>query len=310
MMIVNNVGAAALALAGLAAASPVELQERQSCPKIHVFGARETTAPAGYGTAGVVVNLVLNAYPGSTAEAINYPACGGQASCGGATYAQSALAGTSAIASAVNSFNQRCPSTQLVIVGYSQGGQISDNAFCGGGDTNIGLTSTAVPISASALNQIKAAIFMGDPRYIAGLPYNVGTCTQQGVSSSCRASELNTDSLHSSPLDLLASSAQLLRQQRSSLTATLLTHTVARAATRPLTRATAPSMVNRRLRSSRPSSLLRQSAAAVCGKSSAISEHEQMYIATFMYIRMIHLPLLGNDGRCLGEPVSYHARSS
>ncbi|TKX23256.1 acetylxylan esterase [Elsinoe australis] len=180
MMIVNNVGAAALALAGLAAASPVELQERQSCPKIHVFGARETTAPAGYGTAGVVVNLVLNAYPGSTAEAINYPACGGQASCGGATYAQSALAGTSAIASAINSFNQKCPSTQLVIVGYSQGGQISDNAFCGGGDTNIGLTSTAVPISASALNQIKAAIFMGDPRYIAGLPYNVGTCTQQG----------------------------------------------------------------------------------------------------------------------------------
>lgn len=30
---------------------------------------------------------------------------------------------------------------------------------------------------------IKAAIFMGDPRYISGLPYNVGTCRAQGVSS-------------------------------------------------------------------------------------------------------------------------------
>jgi acetylxylan esterase len=32
-------------------------------------------------------------------------------------------------------------------------------------------------------NQIKAAIFIGDPRYIYGLPYDVGTCTAEGVSS-------------------------------------------------------------------------------------------------------------------------------
>jgi acetylxylan esterase len=57
-----------------------------------------------------------------------------------------------------------------------------DNAFCGGGDSNIGLSSTAVPIQASAITMIKAAIFMGDPRYISGLSYNVGTCTNHGVS--------------------------------------------------------------------------------------------------------------------------------
>ncbi|KAL3423002.1 acetyl xylan esterase [Phlyctema vagabunda] len=173
--------AAALLLAGQAFASPLEIEERQSgCPNVHIFGARETTAPAGYGTAGVVVNLVLNANSGSTAEAINYPACGGQASCGGASYASSALQGTSAAAAAVNAFNTRCPNTKLVLVGYSQGGQIFDNAFCGGGDSNIGLGSTAVPIQASAINQIKAVILMGDPRHIPGLPYNVGTCTASG----------------------------------------------------------------------------------------------------------------------------------
>lgn len=57
-----------------------------------------------------------------------------------------------------------------------------DNAYCGGGDTNIGLSNTAIPISAAAVTMIKAAIFMGDPRYIAGLSYNVGTCTAHGVS--------------------------------------------------------------------------------------------------------------------------------
>jgi acetylxylan esterase len=168
------------ALAGTALAAPAEIVERQSCPKIHVFGARETTAPAGYGTAGVVVNLVLNAYPGSTAEAINYPACGGQASCGGQSYAQSATAGVNAVTQAVNNFNSRCPQTQLVLVGYSQGGQIFDDAFCGGGDSNIGLSATNVPLSAAAVTQIKAAIFMGDPRHIPGLSYNVGSCQASG----------------------------------------------------------------------------------------------------------------------------------
>ncbi|KAG8869834.1 carbohydrate esterase, partial [Tulasnella sp. 331] len=133
------------------------------CPQVHVFGARETTAPPGYGTAGVVTNEVLAAYPGSTSEAINYPACGGQASCGSVSYANSVIQGVAAAASQVNTFNSQCPNTILVLVGYSQGGQIFDDAYCGGGDTNEGLTSTAIPISAAALKKIAAAIFMGDP---------------------------------------------------------------------------------------------------------------------------------------------------
>ena len=57
-----------------------------------------------------------------------------------------------------------------------------DDAFCGGGDLNEGLSSTAIPISAAAVNMIKAAIFMGDPRYVYGLvPYQVGTCRASGV---------------------------------------------------------------------------------------------------------------------------------
>jgi acetylxylan esterase len=45
------------------------------CPKVHVFGARETSVAPGYGTSGPVVNSILAAYSGSTSEAINYPAC-------------------------------------------------------------------------------------------------------------------------------------------------------------------------------------------------------------------------------------------
>ncbi|KAF8847212.1 cutinase [Acephala macrosclerotiorum] len=162
--------AAILFFLGLGAASPIELlEERQSsCPVIHIFGARETTVAQGYGTAGVVVNLVLNAYPGSTAEAIVYPAYGGQSSYGGVSYAGSVQQGVAAVL------------LLTVSILNVPGGQIFDDAFCGGGDTNEGITSTAVLIQASAINMITAVIFMGDPRHIPGLSYNVGTCQALG----------------------------------------------------------------------------------------------------------------------------------
>jgi acetylxylan esterase len=56
-----------------------------------------------------------------------------------------------------------------------------DDALCGGGDPDEGISNMAVPLSASAVNMIKAAIFMGDPRYISGLSYEVGTCRAGGV---------------------------------------------------------------------------------------------------------------------------------
>ncbi|KAJ7637007.1 cutinase-domain-containing protein [Roridomyces roridus] len=150
------------------------------CPQVHVFGARETTVPPGYGTSLSVVQSIVSAYPGATMEAINYPACGGQASCGDVSYANSVIQGVAAVATAVNSFNSQCPNTILVLVGYSQGGQIFDDAYCGGGDTNEGLSSTAIPISTAAQAKIAAAIFMGDPRHIPGLSYNVGSCQASG----------------------------------------------------------------------------------------------------------------------------------
>jgi len=155
-------------------------EKRQSCPGVHVFGARETTVSPGYGSSASVVNAIIAAYPGTTSEAISYPACGGQSSCGGVAYGDSARQGTAAVATAVNNFHSRCPDTKLVLVGYSQGGQIMDNAFCGGGDSGAGITSTAIPISSSAQAAIKAAIFMGDPRWVYGLSYEVGTCRSGG----------------------------------------------------------------------------------------------------------------------------------
>lgn len=80
---------------------------------------RETTVASGYGSSITVVDDVAY-YSGSTAEAISYPACGGQASCGDVSYAESVLEGVAAVASQINTFNSECPDPILVLVGYSQ----------------------------------------------------------------------------------------------------------------------------------------------------------------------------------------------
>ena len=56
-----------------------------------------------------------------------------------------------------------------------------DVALCGGGNPNQGFTDTSVQLSSSAVNMVKAAIFMGDPMWVVGLPYGVGTCKAGGV---------------------------------------------------------------------------------------------------------------------------------
>lgn len=120
-----------LALAAPAALSPdTNLTPRASCPPIHIFAARETTAPPGYGSTQSVVNKILAAHSGATSESIVYPACGGGSACGGYSYSQSVAQGTTAVINAVSAFAKSCPSSQIVLVGYSQGSEIIDTVLC------------------------------------------------------------------------------------------------------------------------------------------------------------------------------------
>ena len=131
-----------------------------------------------------------------------------------------------------------------------------DNALCGGGDPGAGITSTAVPISASAVNMIKAAIFMGDPRWQYGLAYQVGTCRAGGVSPPAHVFRMTetivANPYFSSMLALLDSSAPT--RARSNPTVTPQTPTAVLATVKLPTRAMSASTANRLLPSSTASS--------------------------------------------------------
>ena len=119
-------------------------------------------------------------------------------------------AGITAVLAQLVAFSARCPDTILVMHGYSQvslslklrkavsqrtdvdtqGAQIMDDVFCGGPDGESLPATQSTLITAPIGAKVAAIIFMGDPRHVAGLPYNVGNATEPGVSSSERPSNL------------------------------------------------------------------------------------------------------------------------
>ena len=84
------------------------------CPWFHIFGARETTAPQGFGTAKVLIDLIQKVFPEATAEEIIYPAAGGD------EYGASVAAGIAAVLKQIRAFQQQCPDSAIIMHGYSQ----------------------------------------------------------------------------------------------------------------------------------------------------------------------------------------------
>jgi hypothetical protein len=91
-------------------------QRRQDCPAIHIFGARETTTPQGFGSSQKVIELIVAANDNVTvtSEAIVYPAAPGTA------YASSVTKGIGAVMNQTMAFNAQCPNSMIIMVGYSQ----------------------------------------------------------------------------------------------------------------------------------------------------------------------------------------------
>ena len=158
------------------------------------------------------------------------------------------------MASAVNSFNSRCPNSQLVIVGYSQGGQVADNAFCGGPDANQGYSTATPAFNAAAMSQIKAVIEMGNPRYRSGVAYQVGSCRTQGFSPRPQGYSCSVRMTDEVFVERSQANTNPSPPARSKATATARTPTAARATMPTCTRATARCTGRLRSLSSRASS--------------------------------------------------------
>jgi hypothetical protein len=111
---------------------PIAYKPPKSCPPLKFFGVRgsgeTSTDDGGYGsTVGEAEHTLATLVPHLAPTAINYPAIpvGYKLADYGTEYQKSVAAGKTALHNAVMAFNTRCPTTYMVISGYSQGAQVA-----------------------------------------------------------------------------------------------------------------------------------------------------------------------------------------
>lgn len=166
----SSVAAMALAASSLAAA-----QNSTACSTgVHMLVARGSDEAAGSGRMGIIADGILEAIPGSNIEPVAYPATFTE-------YADSVNDGVEAMGFALTRYAERCPDSKVVLMGYSQGGQVTMNTLCGGpaeGSGSILPFDDNPPISSAIVNgSVIAVVVFGDPTFIRDAPWKEGNST-------------------------------------------------------------------------------------------------------------------------------------
>jgi hypothetical protein len=92
-------------------------QRQAACPPSHLIIARGSLEAPGPGQLMTMAQKIIDANPGTTLEAVVYPATIEK-------YGASSGNGTVAVTEMLNSFVQRCPNAKLALMGYSQVGTL------------------------------------------------------------------------------------------------------------------------------------------------------------------------------------------
>ncbi|KAF5227289.1 hypothetical protein FAUST_11875 [Fusarium austroamericanum] len=193
----NTAFLASLFLIPLATGAPaIRIEERQApCQNVHIFLARGTDEPYP-GRQSSVVSAICSGLPSCDYENINYPA-------GFNTYCSSIYAGITGGLSQITTYANRCPNSKIVLSGYSQGAQLFGDILGGGGGQSLGCTQPSNPAlnpANSPGNKIAAALFFGDPRYVANQAYNTGTGASRSGINPRNGAQLTSLNLFSSVL--------------------------------------------------------------------------------------------------------------
>ncbi|EWY85397.1 hypothetical protein FOYG_12582 [Fusarium oxysporum NRRL 32931] len=144
--------------------------EKPECADgLYMIAVRGTGEDKGSGRIGEIAEDVSKRVNGSIVSPLDYPA-----TLQDPDYFDSEEAGVKALSAALDDYHSSCPNGKIAVFGYSQGGQVATDVFCGGSD-NKPLTMSLVKDS------VVAVIAFGDPSHVANLTYDRGTSKNDGI---------------------------------------------------------------------------------------------------------------------------------
>ncbi|MDG4663126.1 cutinase family protein [Mycobacterium sp. 236(2023)] len=154
-------GIGGVAAAGLLGPGAASAQAAESCPDVEVVFARGTAEPAGLGRVGqAFVDDLQGALGGRTvsAYAVNYPAS--------YDFLQSAPVGADDASAHIQATAAACPTTSIVVGGYSQGAAAVDLITADPGAT----FGFGRPMPAGVADHVAAVAVFGNPSTKIGRP--------------------------------------------------------------------------------------------------------------------------------------------
>lgn len=82
----------------------------------------------------------------------------------------------------VLSYQDCCPDSQIVLMGYSQGAQVTADFLCGRSSSGFPATPA---YAASVADSVSAVVLMGDPSFVKGESWDRGNASNVSVRESC-----------------------------------------------------------------------------------------------------------------------------
>ncbi|KAL2683148.1 hypothetical protein Neosp_007615 [[Neocosmospora] mangrovei] len=159
----------------LVAAALAQKSKNVECADgLYLVVARGTGEEKGAGITGEVAEDVADRINGSIVEPLDYPATFLDPA-----YDESEADGVKALTELLTNYHSSCPDGKIAVFGYSQGGQVATDTFCGGSG---GSFPDNRPISTDLVeDSVVAIIIFGDPSHVANASYNQGTGEKDGV---------------------------------------------------------------------------------------------------------------------------------
>jgi hypothetical protein len=158
---------AALAAPRADAAAPPS----SGCAAVNLIVARASTEAPGEGiTQSLATQIVERSTQTVSQEAVVYPATL-------TNYASSESQGVTNAEQELTTAVKNCPSQKEVLLGYSQGAEVSMDVVAG----NFEVGGAVAPVATAISSHVDAIANFGDPGHVVGQPWDLGTATRGGL---------------------------------------------------------------------------------------------------------------------------------
>lgn len=155
----------------------VDFDSTPECPKgvqvITAAGTGQKDKNDGYGTIDGLTQDMLDSIEGSSSVALQYPADLNP-------YEGSVQQGIVNMTAYIRHFVDACPNIQLVLLGYSQGAQVSLSTICGWPDDRYNFYPTD-RLEQRYRDNILAVLSYGDPTHTVPTAFDKGNSSHDGI---------------------------------------------------------------------------------------------------------------------------------